>query len=114
MIIGGMRLILPFAAPLSEAGRQALADLRLPRLDAWLAEAALVTRDDADEATLSPPHERAAARALGWSQDRRAIAPLLDLLVVEDNNDVREYALTALEDLGERNVSIERPVELTE
>lgn len=57
---------------------------------------------------------RYAARALGWSQDRRAIAPLLDLLVVEDNNDVREYALTALEDLGERNVSVERPVELTE
>lgn len=57
---------------------------------------------------------RYAARALGWSQDRRAIGPLLDLLVVEDNNDVREYALTALEDLGERNVSTERPVvELT-
>jgi bilin biosynthesis protein len=57
---------------------------------------------------------RYAARALGWSQDRRTISPLLDLLLVEDNNDVREYALTAVEDLGERNVSIERPVELTE
>jgi hypothetical protein len=57
---------------------------------------------------------RYAARALGWSQDKRAIAPLLDLLVVEENNDVREYALTALEDLGERHVQVERPVELTE
>jgi HEAT repeat protein len=57
---------------------------------------------------------RYAARALGWSQDRRSIAPLLDLLLIEDNNDVREYALTALEDLGERNVQVERAVELTQ
>ena len=57
---------------------------------------------------------RYAARALGWSQDRRSIAPLLDLLLLEDNNDVREYALTALEDLGERNVQVERAVELTQ
>jgi hypothetical protein len=53
---------------------------------------------------------RYAARALGWSQDRRAVRPLLELLSVEDNGDVREYALTALEDLGETNVNVERPV----
>jgi hypothetical protein len=57
---------------------------------------------------------RYAARALGWSQDRRAIRPLIELLTREDNNDVREYAFTALEDLGERNVQVERPVPLTE
>jgi hypothetical protein len=57
---------------------------------------------------------RYAARALGWSQDQRAIAPLLDLLVVEENNDVREYTLTALEDLGERNPQVDRPVELAQ
>jgi hypothetical protein len=39
---------------------------------------------------------------------------LLDLLLIEDNNDVREYALTALEDLGERNIQVMRPVELAE
>jgi bilin biosynthesis protein len=57
---------------------------------------------------------RYAARALGWSQDRRVISPLLDLLLVEENNDVREYALTALEDLGEHNVRMDRQPELVE
>jgi hypothetical protein len=51
-----------------------------------------------------------AARALGWSGDKRAIRPLIDLLSIEENNDVREYVLTALEDLGERNVQVDRPV----
>lgn len=55
-----------------------------------------------------------AARALGWSQDRRAVEPLLKLLVTEQSNDVREYTLTALDDLGEKNVRIERPVEVEE
>ncbi len=55
-----------------------------------------------------------AARALGWSQDPRAVRPLLELLVVEENTDVRDYALTALDDLGERPPRIERAVELTE
>jgi hypothetical protein len=54
------------------------------------------------------------ARALGWSQDRRSIAPLLELLSMEQNNDVREYAYTALEDLGELNVRVERPLEVYE
>jgi hypothetical protein len=53
---------------------------------------------------------RYAARALGWSQDHSAIRPLFDLLIVEENSDVREYALTALEDLGERNVQVGRPL----
>ena len=57
---------------------------------------------------------RYAARALGWSQDNRAIRPLIDLLIIEENNDVREYILTALEDLGERNIQVERTPELAE
>jgi len=55
-----------------------------------------------------------AARALGWSQDRRAVEPLLKLLSAEPNSDVREYTFTALDDLGEKNVRIERPVEVEE
>jgi bilin biosynthesis protein len=55
-----------------------------------------------------------AARALGWSQDRRAVGPLLELLSAEQNADVRDYAFTALDDLGERNVRVERPVEVAE
>jgi HEAT repeat protein len=57
---------------------------------------------------------RYAARALGWSQDKRAILPLLELLSRDDNSDVREYTLTALDDLGEHDVKIERPVEVAE
>jgi HEAT repeat protein len=55
-----------------------------------------------------------AARALGWSQDPSAVRPLLELLAVEENGDVRDYALTALDDLGERPPRIERAVEVTE
>ncbi len=60
-----MHLIVPFAAPLSEAGRHALQTLRLPQLDALLGRLTQVSRDDGDLMSLSPPHERAEARALG-------------------------------------------------
>lgn len=42
-----------------------------------------------------------AARALGWSQDPRAIRPLVELFHKDASSDVREYALTALDDLGQ-------------
>jgi hypothetical protein len=66
-----MHLLIPFAAPLSEAGRQAAATLELPRLQALLARLQDHQRDECDgdggdEWSLSPPHERALARALGW------------------------------------------------
>jgi hypothetical protein len=60
-----MHLMIPFAAPLSEAGRQASATLSLPHLQALLGRWTEVDRDTADEWALSPPHERAQARALG-------------------------------------------------
>lgn len=62
-----MHWVVPFAAPPADAGAQALASLNLPRLDDWLATAAVVDRDEAAEDTLTPPHERAIARALGWT-----------------------------------------------
>lgn len=61
-----MHLVIPFAAPLSDAGRQTLRSLRLPHLQALLAGRA-VERDEGDAFSLSPPHERALARAWGWS-----------------------------------------------
>ncbi|MBA4177384.1 MAG: hypothetical protein C0505_12630 [Leptothrix sp. (in: Bacteria)] len=61
-----MHLLIPYAAPLSEAGRQAAAALALPNLRWLLARWAEVQRDSADEWSLSPPHERALALALGW------------------------------------------------
>lgn len=58
-----MHLLIPFAAPGSEAGRQALAHLALPNLAALLTNEP--ERDDGDASSLSPPHERALALALG-------------------------------------------------
>lgn len=60
-----MHLLVPFAAPLSDAGRQALRDLSLPVLAQLWPLLLDVQRDEADEMSLSPPHERALARALG-------------------------------------------------
>jgi hypothetical protein len=60
-----MHLIVPFAAPLSEAGRHALQTLKLPQLDSLLSSMTMAWRDDGDALSLSPPHERAEARALG-------------------------------------------------
>jgi len=60
---------------MSEAGREALAMLTLPRLERWLAAAEPHARDDGDEWTPVPPHERALARALGWPADLQARPP---------------------------------------
>jgi hypothetical protein len=60
-----MHLVIPFAAPLAETGRAALATLELPRLRALLAGSPPGLRDEGDEFSLSAPHERALARALG-------------------------------------------------
>jgi hypothetical protein len=61
-----MHIVIPFAAPWSEAGRTALQTMRWPWLQQLLAGRPGL-RDDGDELSLSPPHERALARAWGWS-----------------------------------------------
>jgi hypothetical protein len=61
-----MHLLIPFAAPLSEAGRTSLQGLELPALEALLAELSPTLRHEGDEYQLSPPHERALGAALGW------------------------------------------------
>lgn len=61
-----MHLLIPHAAPLSDAGRHALGQLQLPHLETLLATWAEADRDAGDETSLSPPHERVLARALGW------------------------------------------------
>lgn len=60
-----MHLLIPFASVLSDAGRHALRGLALPQLDALLARLAVADDDRAEACTLTPPHERALARALG-------------------------------------------------
>jgi hypothetical protein len=61
-----MHLLVPYAAPLPEAGRRAASGLELPKLRALVAGLRPAGRDEGDESTLSPPHERAWAHALGW------------------------------------------------
>ncbi len=58
-------LLIPFAGRGSPACHAALTGLHLPNLEALLARLTLETDDTQDDATRSPPHERALARALG-------------------------------------------------
>jgi hypothetical protein len=67
-----MHLIVPFAAPLPEAGREAARSLDLgrqrPVLTALFEALPVLAQDaGADEWSLSPPHERAFAHAAGWT-----------------------------------------------
>lgn len=71
-IIPRMHWLIPFAAPASEAGRQALRGLALPHLSALLAAAPPPgphDRDETDELSFSAPHERVLARAVGLAGD---------------------------------------------
>jgi len=65
-IIARMHLLIPFASALSDSATHVLHDLALPNLAQLLARLTLTQRDDAAPLTLSPPHERAWARAQGW------------------------------------------------
>lgn len=62
-----MHLLIPFAAPGSEDDLHGLPPLNLPHLSGLLATAPAPQRDEGEHTTLSPPHERALARALGLS-----------------------------------------------
>lgn len=62
-----MHLLIPFAAPLSDAGREAARGLSLPNMAALLALLLPQGRDEGDEWSLSPPQERALAGAQGWA-----------------------------------------------
>lgn len=61
-----MHLVLPFAFARSPGARQALASLPLPHLSALLRRLQRVAVDEGDELSLTPPHERVLAQALGW------------------------------------------------
>ncbi|MCJ0765284.1 phosphoglycerate mutase [Variovorax terrae] len=60
-----MHLLIPFASGSAPACQQALRSLALPHLDRLLARLTPAAADAGDDYTLSPPHERALARALG-------------------------------------------------
>lgn len=60
-----MHLLIPFAFGSSEGAAAALPALKLPHLDKLLSRLTPEPLDAGDEFSLSPPHERALARALG-------------------------------------------------
>lgn len=61
-----MHLLIPCASALSDACIHVLRDLSLPNLGRLITMLKASTPDIDDEYTLSPPHERALARAHGW------------------------------------------------
>ena len=61
-----MQVLIPFAFASSEVAAHVLRDLALPTLTRLLQQLSPTWRDEADESTLSPPHERALAKAWGW------------------------------------------------
>jgi hypothetical protein len=62
-----MHLLIPFAVPLSEPGRQVLRGLAPPKLQSLLSLLTPGDVDSGDEWSLSTPQERALARAFGWT-----------------------------------------------
>lgn len=90
--MGRVHLIVPFASPLSDAGRDTLSRLATPALDALLARCVEADRDTDDESSPTPPHERAHARALGWSLSAGAPLPWAARQAVADGIDVGDRA----------------------
>jgi hypothetical protein len=62
-----MHLLIPFASALSERGTHTLRTLKLPHLTQLLSRLNPTHQVGSDEYSLSPPHERALAHALGWN-----------------------------------------------
>lgn len=86
-----MHLLIPFAAPLSDAGQQALRELRLPTLDALLARLTPTALTEGDEYRLSMPQERVLAEAFGWTGDDGAL-PWAARAAAADGIEVGELA----------------------
>jgi len=70
-----LHLLVPFASASAPECQALLKALRLPELDALLAELVLEHTDPGDDHTLSAPHERAQAQAMGIVQADRTAFP---------------------------------------
>jgi hypothetical protein len=82
-----MHVLIPFASDCSDVAAHVLRDLRLPALARLLQCLAPTARDEADELTLSPPHERALASAWGWPPADGAL-PFAAVTAAADGIDV--------------------------
>jgi hypothetical protein len=79
-----MQLLIPFASTLAEGCVHTIGDLQLPALSRLLARLVPAERLGSDEASLTPPHERALAQALGW-QARDGCLPWATRLARQDS-----------------------------
>jgi hypothetical protein len=70
-----MNLIVPFAAPQSTPAQEVLRGLPLPNLRSLLRRMGPPLQDVGDEWSLTPPHERAWARAMGWQGLHDGLVP---------------------------------------
>ncbi len=111
-----MHLIIPFAAPLSDAGQQALGSLALPQLRALLSRMQQSAGDEGDEWSFTPPHERAWATALGWTGGD-GLLPWAARQAAADGLDVKDQAwglvTPAHWHVGTDQVSLLDPLTLT-
>ena len=107
-----MHLLIPFASALSSEVLHVLPGLALPNLARLLARLVPTARDDADEYTLSPPHERALAAAWKWHGGDGQL-PFAALLAEADGIDVTERAWGLLTpahwQVGREHVSMADP-----
>jgi len=62
-------LLIPYAASRADGAQQALQGLALPHLDRLLARLSPTHTSPGEETSLTPPHERALAQALGLTTD---------------------------------------------
>ena len=85
----GVHLLVPFASCASPACAEALRTLQLPGLRRLLKRLAVEHDDPGDAASLSPPHERALARAWGL-QPPDGLVPLAALQVRQSGNEAAE------------------------
>jgi hypothetical protein len=87
-----MHLIVPFAGAMAEGAARALRTLALPRLARLLAALEPGARSGGDEYSLSPPHERAWADAVGLHGEDGAL-PLAALAAAADGVTVGDAAV---------------------
>ena len=86
-----MHLLVPFASVTSAAGREAMKALHLPALQVLLARLHAAPLDEGDEWSLTPPHERALARELGFEGADGAL-PWAAHLAARDGIDTSDLA----------------------
>lgn len=114
-----MHLVVPFASALSPAAGAALSTLQWPALERLLARLAPAERLEGDEFSLTPPHERALARARGWPDAPDGLLPWgadaarADGLPVDDEPGMG-WALLAPTSwhVGAEHVSLANPADL--